>query len=296
MRRETEGKERKRIRFSASFKTGVIALVFLIIGFEIASFAGKLMAPAAEPPEAEQVPEEPRREGGDVQNTAKQNTVKQNVTKQSTVKQNGIKQGAGRRETRKTESFPFNPNTASQSDFERLGFSEKQAQSLLNYRAKGGRFHRKSDFAESFVVSDSIFKRLEPFIEIPLVDINKADSAALDDLPGIGPYYAAKIVEYRSSLGGYSYKEQLMDIWKFDEAKYEGLQDLIEVGPSKPYPLWRLPEDSLKLHPYIGKYAAHGIIVYRENTPSGQWSVADLKKAGVLTTENADKLQKCRIE
>ena len=53
---------------------------------------------------------------------------------------------------RRVESFRFNPNTASLDDFKRLGFSEKQAQSILNYREKGGKFRRKSDFAKSFVV------------------------------------------------------------------------------------------------------------------------------------------------
>ena len=56
---------------------------------------------------------------------------------------------------RRYESFKFNPNTVSVDDLMRLGFSEKQAQSIDNYRRKGGRFRRKSDFARSYVVADS---------------------------------------------------------------------------------------------------------------------------------------------
>ena len=50
---------------------------------------------------------------------------------------------------RPVETFRFNPNTVSLDDLMRLGFSEKQAQSIINYREKGGRFRRPADFAKS---------------------------------------------------------------------------------------------------------------------------------------------------
>ena len=190
---------------------------------------------------------------------------------------------------RRVESFPFNPNTISLSDLMRLGFSERQAQSIINYREKGGRFRRPSDFAKSFVVADSVFQRLEPFIRIPKVDLNAADSAALDALPGIGPYYVAKIIEHRSK------PEQLMDIYRFDQEKYDALKDLVTVGPSEPYPLWTLPENELEKHPYIGKYGAHGVVLYRDNNPRGLWTVAALGAAGVLRPEDAARLARCRL-
>ena len=196
---------------------------------------------------------------------------------------------------RRTESFPFNPNTVSLSDLMRLGFSERQAQSIINYREKGGRFHRPSDFAKSFVVADSVYRRLEPYIRIPKIDLNAADSAALDALPGIGPYYVAKILEHRSSLHGFSYPEQLMDIYRFDKDKFDALKDLVTVGPSEPYPLWTLSEDELKRHPYIDSGAAHGIILYREHNPSERWTVDGLREAGVLRAADADRLARCRI-
>ena len=194
---------------------------------------------------------------------------------------------------RRCESFPFNPNTATEEELRRLGFSEKQAQAILHYREKGGRFRRKEDFARSFVVADSVYERLAPFIRIPKVDLNTADSAAFDALPGIGPYYAGKMVAYRKELGGYSYPEQLMDLWKFDREKYEALADLIVVSRPYCYPLWTLPEDSLKLHPYIRSYAAHGIVLFRTATPEGDWTVENLVKAGILKPADGEKLSRC---
>ena len=198
---------------------------------------------------------------------------------------------------RKVESFRFDPNSVSVEELQRLGFSLKQAQSIDNYRLKGGRFHRKSDFAKSFVVSDSIYRRLEPYIDIPRLDLNTADSAAFDALPGIGGYFARKMVEYRGRLGGsYSYPEQLLEIKNFDRDKFDALSDLIQINPrtQAPYPLWALPEDDLRRHPYIGP-AAHGVVLWRESQPREKWSVEELKNNRILSEENAGKLSRCLL-
>ena len=198
---------------------------------------------------------------------------------------------------RPVENFMFNPNTASHDDFQRLGFSEKQASALVNYRNKGGIFRRKSDFAKSFVVADSVYRRLEPYIDIPLLDLNTADSAAFDGLPGIGGYFANKIIEYRTRLRGFSYKEQLMDIYRFDKEKYDALHDLVtvDISTSTPYPLWSLPEDSLAKHPYIGWHAAHGISVYKSANPVEKWTMGGIIEAGILDPGMGDKLARCLI-
>ena len=198
---------------------------------------------------------------------------------------------------RKYESFPFDPNTVSVDDLMRLGFSLKQAQSIDNYRKKGGRFRRRSDFARSYVVEDSVFQRLEKYINIPKIDINSADSVTLITLPGIGKFFAGKIVSYRRELGGYSYPEQLMDICHFDREKYDNLKDLIKLDTLgiDAYPLWSLPEAELARHPYIGKRAARGIVLFRENSPKSDWTVANLQKAGILDPDKAAKLSGCRI-
>ncbi|MBO4843728.1 MAG: helix-hairpin-helix domain-containing protein [Bacteroidales bacterium] len=175
---------------NSTFKTGAIALAFLIIGYQVALFVHKASAEAIAPAPPQQ--------------------------------------------QRKVESFPFDPNTVSLQDLQRLGFSEKQAASIVNYREKGGRFHRPADFAKSFVVADSVFRRLEPYIRIPQIDINAADSAAFDNLPGIGPYYAAKMVEYRDQIEGYSHPNQLLDIWNFGQERLDGLIDLITIGEYHP--------------------------------------------------------------
>lgn len=199
---------------------------------------------------------------------------------------------------RKVESFAFNPNTVSVDDLCRLGFSPKQAQSIDNYRKKGGKFRRKEDFSKSYVVEDSVYKRLESYISIPKVDLNMADSLQLVSLPGIGSWFASKIITHRTVLGGFSFKEQLMDIYRFDEEKYRGLEDLVTVNPeyTTPYPLWSLPADSLAKHPYINYAEAKSIVFFREHNSKADCTMGNLIKAGILSEEHARKLSLCLIE
>lgn len=314
-----EGSEKK---LSASFITGAIALVFLVTGYQTALFVhraatARIVAGRDAPDTVYVIDRALAREllvemygvegdrvsfsedqsssvGSDSsyrRYTASGDVAVRHNAQHSPSAQKVREQNA----QRSYECFPFDPNTVSVEDLQRLGFTLKQAQSIDNYRTKGGRFRRKSDFAKSYVVADSVYERLEPYINIPLIDINAADSAVFDALPGIGPYFAAKMVSYRAELGGYSFKEQLMDIRNFDEDKFAGLEDLIRVGPHPAYPLWTALEDSLKLHPYIGSYAAHGIVLYRGSNPRSAWTVDRLCAAGILQPDLAAKLSRCDI-
>ena len=312
MTKERKDGVREGSRSSAVFKTGAISLVFLVIGYQAALFINRAamlgieaardkpdtvyvvrhVAAAAEPaPEADassvREPAGPGLpEGARVLRT---DTLKRESAHAPLIME-------ARRRTRRVENFEFDPNSVSVEDLMRLGFSEKQARSIDNYRAKGGRFRRKSDFAKSYVVADSVYRRLESYIRIPKVDINTADSAMFDALPGIGPYFAAKMEEYRGRLGGYSFPEQLLDIYNFGEERFDGLKDLIECSEPPAYELWTLPADELRKHPYIrSRQAADAIVLYRENTPAESLSVEGLAAAGILPEEDAARLARCRI-
>lgn len=61
------------------------------------------------------------------------------------------------------------------------------------------------------------------------VDLNTADVAALDALPGIGPSIAAAIVEHRERAGPFRSVEDLLDVPGIGEAKLAQLRDLVRV-------------------------------------------------------------------
>ena len=303
-----EGKDRKKgSSLPGSFTAGAIALVFLIIGYQVAVFvhhAAKVrLAANVDRPDtvyvidtalAEQIL---RSAQNDNSNTApvilRSGSDEGSIVVRKNAKHSPVaKQTVGRR----VESFRFNPNTVSLEDLQRLGFSEKQAQAIDNYRQKGGRFRRAGDFAKSYVVADSVFARLEPFIDIPKLDINKADSLALLDLPGIGPWFAGRIVSYRAALGGFSATSQLMEIKNFDSERYDGLVDLITLSSPRPYPLWAATEEDLARHPYISKPEAHSIVLYRKHHAPEECTLEGLKKAGAISEESARKLSGIKIQ
>lgn len=314
-------KENKR-GLSASFKVGAIALAFLIVGYQSSLFIHKAamlqIAANRDHPDTVFVADEALverivgRGGSGGKSRSGSGDYAEGVTDSKSgsrgkggsesvvIGRSGSHSDLARKAydaspSRRVETFRFNPNTATLEDFQRLGFTERQAQSIINYREKGGLFRRKSDFAKSYVVADSVFERLEPFIDIPLLDINAADSAAFDALPGIGPYFAAKMVSHRAELGGYSYPEQLMDIYRFDQEKFDALSDLIMVGPSDSLALWSLDEKALAKHPYIDKRAAHGIVLFRNNNSRSSLTVDALIAAGILSPADGAKLSRCRI-
>ena len=310
--------EEKKSGLSESFIIGVIAIVFLIVGYQTALFihqaAVMKIAANRDEPDTVYVHVQPASASGGGRPGAEGSQPQQasdpsarsvdgmDRKPSQTVRKNAVHQPRAEAVRKnmpcEVETFRFDPNTASVDELCRLGFSPKQAQSIDNYRRKGGRFRRPGDFAKSYVVSDSIFRRLEPYIDIPLTDLNLADSAAFDALPGIGGWFASRIIEHRKALGGYSCKEQLMDIHRFDQEKFDKISDLVTVSEEHitPYPLWSLPADSLRRHPYIGNWeTARAIVLYRESTPAEQWTVHGLRDAGVLTVSQHDRLSRCCI-
>lgn len=314
--------DKKGRKLSPSFVTGAIALAFLAVGYQTALFvhraaALKILSDETVPDTVYVAVDEAFAASGqavgsealvsgksDVRRLSGKSGASKNARQQVPDKNTVIARKQGVRPEaaaavapRTYENFRFNPNVVSVNDLRRLGFSLKQAESIDNYRKKGGKFRRKEDFAKSYVVADSVYRRLEKYIDIPLLDINRADSAEFDALPGIGGYFAAKMVEYRSRLGGYSCKEQLMEIYHLDNEKYSRFSDLITVGESRPFRLWTMPADSLKLHPYIRNWkTANAIVLYRDNNPRELWTVEGLRNAGILDNAAAARLSRCRIE
>ncbi len=294
-------KDLKKNETPSQFKVGAVCLAFLILGYQTAVFVHRAAVLRIEAnrdrPDTVYVygrdipldAEDGSGAAGPGGGNASRRVERVNSEHSRTVEQ-------VRKATRRVENFRFNPNTVTEDELVRLGFSPKQAESIAKYRGKGGRFRRKSDFASSFVVADSVYERLEPYIDIPLLDINRADSASFDALPGIGGYFASRMVEYRGQLGGYSYPEQLMDIYRFDRERYDALADLIECSRPEPFALWSLPEEGLARHPYIRSRAvARAIILFRENSPADSLTVPALERAGILGHDDASKLSRCVI-
>lgn len=70
--------------------------------------------------------------------------------------------------TQQSASFAFNPNTVSAEELQRLGLSQKQAESWLKYRGKSSdRFQKPADIAKLYVLSETDVARLLPLVSMP---------------------------------------------------------------------------------------------------------------------------------
>lgn len=305
---------------SAVAASGAVALIFLILGFQIAIFSGNVFRFRQEAVAGKSSSYDSYETNGasaSGERGAAQGTIFSSPPAAATESQGGpskekspvrkaLEAGSNRERDygdsrtviaervarNKAETFEFDPNSVSLEELCRLGFSERQAQVILNYRDKGGRFRSAADFAKMYVVDSAAFARLEPFIRIPKLDLNAADSEALLSLRGIGPYYASKILSYRQRLGGsFSSLDQLLEIDGFSQERLDGFRDDVELrrAPSR-FNIWEATQAQLEAHPYIGSYAAKGIIRFKRTVDTLSWSLSALVDAGILTPEKAAKL------
>jgi competence protein ComEA len=62
-----------------------------------------------------------------------------------------------------------------------------------------------------------------------LIRVNQADAAALEELPGVGPVLAERIVSHREANGPFEVVEDLLEVPGIGEAKLASMRDLIRV-------------------------------------------------------------------
>ena len=119
------------------------------------------------------------------------------------------------------------------------------------------RGHRITD-----VEYDSVAAHYQPKIrQGEHLVLNTADTTALKTIPGIGPYFARKIVEYGERLGGYVSVDQLDEIDGFplDAKRYL----VIENPSTRKMNVNQLSLNELKRHPYLNFYQARALTDYR---------------------------------
>ncbi|RZJ80960.1 MAG: hypothetical protein EOO20_25560, partial [Chryseobacterium sp.] len=121
--------------------------------------------------------------------------------------------------------------------------------------------------------------------------INTADSAQLDEIKGIGGTFAKRILKYRERLGGFYKKEQLMEVYGLDSAKYDEIRDQITLSriALRIVNINTAQFNDLKSNPYLSYKQINAIIQYRKqhgnyNNPS------DLKKIVILNQKIIDQI------
>jgi len=211
----------------------------------------------------------------------------------------------------KQQTFSFDPNTASESQLEQLGFSKRNIKTMKNYTSKGGKFRKFEDLEKIYGLETELLQRLKPFVKTDAVnskfakdsitfknkskticlELNSCDSTALEKLYRIGPVLAGRIIDYRNKLGGFVSLEQLKEIWGFDEDILYDLQGKIRVNSdmAKRYNLNSTPLEDLKKHPYLKYKLSNAIFNYRlQHGPYK--SMEDLRQIKILNDSIIQKI------
>lgn len=193
----------------------------------------------------------------------------------------------------KIPDAPFDPNTYSEKDWQNIGFSEKQANAIINFANKKGGFQHKEDIQKLFVVSDDLYERLKDVIDLPskhikdkeepkdrkegslvaeeqlnmalAIELNSASAEDLLQVKGIGPFFSKQIITYRDKLGGFLDVQQLSEVYKMSEEKLAEISPYLTVDKDfiVPINLNQAAFDDLKAHPYIEWNVAKSIIDLR---------------------------------
>lgn len=213
------------------------------------------------------------------------------------------------------ELFAFDPNTLNQAGWQSLGLSPKQAKSIVNYTAKGGKFYKAEDLKRMYTISPEMYAKLLPYVHIEnlnpndktryfafekkeylkkapvIVDINTADSAQLDEIKGIGGTFAIRIIKYRERLGGFYKKEQLMEVYGLDSVKFDEIKGQISMSnvPLKTINVNTAVFNDFKGNPYLSFKQINAIIQYRKQH-GNYGNVNDLKKIVILNQVTIDKI------
>ncbi|MDR0940348.1 MAG: helix-hairpin-helix domain-containing protein [Mediterranea sp.] len=269
--------------FTKSERRGVITLAALIV----ATFAAVALWPAFSTATGDSKADESRFEEERANFLAS--------LKEMDARHDSTRQGRYPKTTkREVRLAAFDPNTADSITFLSLGLPPWMAGNILRYRAKGGMFRKAEDFKKIYGLTEERYRELSPYIQIAeaystprrdtirltterpavgqdslfkypegtVVDLNKADTAELKKIPGIGTGIANRIVSYRERLGGFYSVEQLRDI----HLKAELLHPWFSVDEAdiRRIPINKVGVERLTRHPYINFYQARLMVEYRQ--------------------------------
>lgn len=222
---------------------------------------------------------------------------KQQVKKSVASRQKPVPNMTRVESKKKQRLFVFNPNKLDKKAWLELGVPEELANRIRRYLSKGGHFYQREDLKKIYGLSDSLYKRIEPFVRIPeeiaervdIYDLNSLEKSDLEKMH-IKKSIARRLLKFRKKLGGYAKLSQLAEIYNIDEysltilrkhTKIETKVVQININTAK--------TEELSRHPYLSFHEAEAIVRYRER--KGNYAtVESLKTHKILTDKVFQKV------
>lgn len=220
--------------------------------------------------------------------------------------------------------FNFDPNIAPEAALRQLGLPGKVVQNMLKYRAKGGHFKYKEDVSKIYGMPENIYLELASFILLPskkdnpaadlaaivsgietpstyqpgvynkkksvMIDINRATVEEWQELNGVGPAFAKRIVTFRDKLGGFYAVGQVAETFGLPDSTFQQIEPQLMLSPLiRKIDLNTASLEVLAAHPYIKRNIAQIIVNYRSQ--HGPFSIpVELYKIQALSKEAAAKI------
>ncbi len=125
-----------------------------------------------------------------------------------------------------------------------------------------------------------------------LIDINRADSAELEALPGIGPVLSVRIIKYRHLLGYYHEIDQLNDVYGLDSSVIEMNRQRFKCDSTlvRKININTATYRDLLRHPYINRSQVEAIIAYRRLSGSFN-DISELTSNRIFTPDELIRLR-----
>lgn len=190
---------------------------------------------------------------------------------------------------------PFRTDTVGAAYFAGLGFSARQAAVLAAF-ARTSR--TMEEWRRCYILDDSVAALLEPCAIFPPVseepavrfpvEINRADSAALRSVYGIGEKTVMAILDYRERLGGFVSVEQLAEVPGVTESNFEKISPQIccDSCEIRKIDINFATPNELRRHPYLSDRIRRKLL--RSRQLKGGWSaVEELIDEHIMTPEEA---------
>ena len=164
-------------------------------------------------------------------------------------------------ETIKTDPIDFKPFEKEVKSFE---MQWKQAEE--NYRKTHINKNNHGKYTTYFPMNDTGRGTIKVLKKSLILDLNTADTFDLQQLRGIGPSFAKRIVNYRERIRGFSRKDQLLEVFGMDSARFSWIRDHVTVTLDSihPFDINNVTFKELLRHPYFPFVLTKQIMIYRQ--------------------------------
>ncbi len=126
-----------------------------------------------------------------------------------------------------------------------------------------------------------------------MINLNEADSAMLEALPGIGERLSARIIKYRNRLGGFHEIAQLKEVFGLQDSVLNILVSRVFVPPNAVLTTLDVNKCSyadFRRHPYMGHAFTKSLVAFRQ-THGEIKTVEELYQLVAVKKEEIDRMK-----